>query len=81
MKSIFYQNTGRVIRDESEMATLKSDEIVRDNAILAPVEMNDRRISRKQQTIWKNGRQDDGFDRNNAVGDVRQPATRSPSTP
>jgi len=75
MKSIFYQNTGRVIRDESEMATLKSDEIVRDNAILAPVEMNDRRISRKQQTIWKNGRQDDGFDRNNAVGDVADTAT------
>lgn len=72
-KSIFYRATGRTITDPSEAATLKADEIVRDNQVLAPEEM--RSVSQKQ-SVYKNGRLEEGIDsRLNAVGDVADTAT------
>jgi hypothetical protein len=79
-KSIFYQSTGRVVRDRAEIDAIESGEvkdfpgaIVRDNTVLMPVELEDGAIGRR--SVWKNGRESDGFDRNNTVGDVVDAST------
>lgn len=79
-KSIYYQTTGKVTRDRNEIDAIEAGEvkefkdgIVRDNTVLMPVEIDDGAMGRR--SVWKNGRDRDGFDRNNAVGDVADVAT------
>jgi hypothetical protein len=79
-KSIFYQTTGRVTHDRAEIDAIENGEvkefpsaIVRDNTVLMPVEIEDGAIGRR--SVWKDGRERNGFDRNNAVGDVADLAT------
>lgn len=84
--SIFYQTTGKVVTDRAEIEAIENGQvkeylddsgtsmaIVRDNTVLMPVELEDGAIGRR--SIWRNGRQQDGMDRNNAVGDVVDLAT------
>jgi hypothetical protein len=79
-KSIFYESTGRVVTDRDEINAIEDgqvaefkDAVVRDNTVLMPRELEDGAIGRR--SVWRNAREQDGFDRNNAVGDVVDAAT------
>ena len=80
-KSIYFESTGQVVRDQAERDAIESgevkgleDAIVRDNCVLMPVELDDRTI-RGRDSVFKNRNRQDGFDRNNAVGDIADLAT------
>lgn len=67
-QSIFYRSTGRLLRNRSEAAGLKDEEIVRNNEVCIPEELPDRIA--KSRDFFKNGNREDGIDdRLNAVGD------------
>ncbi len=85
-KAVYFQSTGNIVNSQEEIDAIESGEhatyktqseddcfIVRDNQVLRAVEMPNRRIIDK--SIYKNGRPSDGYDRNNAVGDVADLAT------